>query len=543
MSFISEKLVTKVVSVILFFSITLANNMASAYTFTGSTVKPQGKFYDQNGKPISVTSVSNGTITFSNKKVAKIGNYAFHNCTGLKKFELPSYVTEVGYFAFANCDQLTDAVYNSKIFARQPQASASCQIADGIEKIASAAFRQCANLTKITLPSSVKTIGESAFAECSSLTTINIPANVESVGEYAFRNCTNLSALYIETNKVTGIKSTAFDGVDKTTCVLFVPKGKKSTYSNLGFSNVVEMTSTENNTGTPVAVITGSYSGEAFNALNDYVNASNALVVDLTNATKVDGTFVLNNKNVLFKTSKSASELQLKNTENVVVNGVCEKLVITDGFSFGTDAKFSAKKTSYSRSVNTTWGTICLPYKAKSDSNVQFYTSGSVTNGVLTLESTSTVAAGQPAIFKRITDSNLSVSSSSKVDVVVDVNNSTNSNSSESISLYGTFTAQNIYEEGLYYISNDKFWLKTPGSPLTVSPFRAWFSYGSNKANDRSLTIEESENESASLKAIDSMSEGTALYFDEQGHQLPDLQKGMNIVKMPDGTTKKVFLK
>lgn len=540
MSSFLENLVTKVVSLFAVFSVSLATNVVSAYTFTGSTQTPQGKFYDSTGKLITVTKVSNGSITFSNSKVAKIGNYAFHNCTDLKKFELPSTVTEIGFFAFSNCNNLTDAIYNSTIFARLPKSSSSYEVKDGIKSIASGAFRQCSNLSSVSLPSSITKIGESAFAGCSALTSITIPSKTESIGDYAFHNCSKLTSIYIESTKTSGISPKAFEGVNKTNCVLFVPYGKKATFSNLGFVHVVEMPSTSDNNRSRVLVITGSFSGEAFKAINNCINISNANVVDLTGATKVDGKFTPDNKNVIYKTNKKASDLKLQNTENVVVKGTCDKFVITDGFEFGTDAEFTATKATYSRSITSTWGTICLPFQIKSNATIQYYTTGSVQNDVLTLESASTVEAGQPAIFKLISGSNVDINTSS-TKVKVDIVNS--GATGNDIHLFGTYTKLELEEEGLYYISKDKFWLKTEGSPLSVKPFRAWFSLGSNHAATRSLIIDESENETLSLRAVEAMAEGTALYFDEQGHQLKDLKKGMNIVQMPDGTRKKVLLK
>lgn len=541
MSSVLGNLVSKVVSCFLLSSLLLAGHTASAFTYTGSTAIPQGKFYDSNGKVISVTKVSNGSITFSNSKVAKIGNYAFHNCTGLKKFELPSTVTEIGFLAFSNCDNLTEAICNSTIFARLPQSASTYEIMEGTKSIASGACRQCTNLTSIVLPNSITKIGESAFADCSSLTSITIPNNTESIGEYAFYNCTKLSTIYIETTKISGISSKAFEGVDKTTCILFVPAGKKSAFSNFGFEHILEIPAASDNHA-PVLVVTGSYSGESFKAINNSIDKLNALVVDLTSATIVDGMFTPTNKNVLYKTSKKASDLKLKNTENVVVNGVCDKFILTDGFAFGNDAEFTATKASYTRTLSSTWGTICLPFLTKSNNSIQYYTAGSVTDDILTLESTSVVNAGQPAIFKLLSGSKVDISRSSEK-VKIQTIGSENNSSKKSIRLYGTFTRQELEDEGLYYIANDKFWLKTNGTPLIVNPFRAWFSLGSNQSNSRELSIEDCENEAASLDALDAMAEGTALFFDEQGQPRHDLQKGLNIVRMPDGRTKKIFLK
>lgn len=526
----------RVVSIL--FIISLAINIASAESYIGTNAIPQGKFFDANGQPITVT-VSNSKITFS-KNVIKISSYAFHNCTNLKEFELPSSVTEIGYFAFSNCNMLTKSVYNKTIFARLPIDAESCTVKDGTKEIASAAFRKCSKLSKVELPNSITTIGESAFAECSLLSSITIPKSTTKIGNYAFFNCSNLRAIYVESSQITNLGSNAFAGIDKTNCVLFVPNGKISNFSNWGFSHVVSMPS-ENIENLSIVSLEGSYSGSVLDIISDYLNSINVQVVDLTNATLVDGTISLTNQNVLFKTKKSATDLKLKNTKNIVVNGTCDNLVITDGYPFGTDAQFNAIQVNYSRNMTNSWGTICLPFKLYTNDNVQYYTAGSVHEDILTLEPTNSVDPGQPAIFKRKTGTNYSVEGTN-TSITKDLNNNTNS-TGDDICLFGTYTPLQLEEEGLYYISKDKFWLKTVGNHLTVNPFRAWFTIGAKKANTRSLSIEEYSNEASSLNAINAMIDGTAQYFDEFGNQQQDLKKGVNIIKTADGSTKKILLK
>ena len=50
------------------------------------------------------------------------------------------------------------------------------------------AFRDCSNLTSITIPNSVTSIGNYAFEDCSGLTSITIPNSVTSIGYHAFDN-------------------------------------------------------------------------------------------------------------------------------------------------------------------------------------------------------------------------------------------------------------------------------------------------------------------------------------------------------------------
>jgi hypothetical protein len=53
------------------------------------------------------------------------------------------------------------------------------------------AFKDCKNLTSITIPSSVTSIGKSAFENCEKLISITIPNSVTRIGDKAFSYCIN----------------------------------------------------------------------------------------------------------------------------------------------------------------------------------------------------------------------------------------------------------------------------------------------------------------------------------------------------------------
>lgn len=50
-------------------------------------------------------------------------------------------------------------------------------------------FKNCSNLTSITLPKGITSLGESCFEKCSSLTSITLPEVITSLGEYCFSRC------------------------------------------------------------------------------------------------------------------------------------------------------------------------------------------------------------------------------------------------------------------------------------------------------------------------------------------------------------------
>lgn len=229
-------------------TVNAANSVINYSTSNGTVTAPQGYFYDASGKRISITNSTTTTLKFDGV-VTTIGSYAFHNCSGLKTLTLPNSVTSVGYFAFSNCKTLSSPIYNTIIFARLPEDyQNSYEIPEGIKEIASAAFRNCDKLPSVTIPNSVKTISESAFAYCSSLTTLTIPGSVSTIDEYAFQSCTGLTSLYVGKTPAT-VAATTFNNIDKSKCILYVPTGCKSTYSNKSiwkeFTNIKEYSTTD----------------------------------------------------------------------------------------------------------------------------------------------------------------------------------------------------------------------------------------------------------------------------------------------------------
>ncbi len=76
-----------------------------------------------------------------------------------------------------------------------------------VTSISSSAFKDCIDLTSVTIPEGVKTI--SGFNGCTSLTSVTIPNSVTSIGGSAFFGCTGLTEITIPEN-VTSIESAAF---------------------------------------------------------------------------------------------------------------------------------------------------------------------------------------------------------------------------------------------------------------------------------------------------------------------------------------------
>ena len=82
----------------------------------------------------------------------------------------------------------------------------------------------------MTIPNSVTEIGDEAFEYCSGLTSVTIGNSVTKIGNYAFEGCSGLTSLYSFATVPPTCKDDVFWGIDKSTCILYVPEGCISAY-------------------------------------------------------------------------------------------------------------------------------------------------------------------------------------------------------------------------------------------------------------------------------------------------------------------------
>lgn len=155
------------------------------------------------------------TVVTIPDSITSIDHAAFSDCDNLTAITIPDSVTSIGENPFSCCDHLTSIVVSSThpfltavdgvLFDKNEKellcypvsfSSPSYEIPMGTLGIGAAAFRDCDELTAITIPDSVTTIGDEAFLSCNNITAITIPNSVTSIGDRAFSGC-KLSSITI----------------------------------------------------------------------------------------------------------------------------------------------------------------------------------------------------------------------------------------------------------------------------------------------------------------------------------------------------------
>ena len=84
---------------------------------------------------------------------------------------------------------------------------------------------------------------------------------------------------------------------------------------------------------------------------------------------------------------------------NIINNGVCENLVLTDGVDFGAPYAFTATQATYTTNVNT-YRTLVLPFEAAVPAEFTASKATSVSDAVVNLEAVTTIGANSPVLVQ-----------------------------------------------------------------------------------------------------------------------------------------------
>ena len=461
----------------------------------------------------------NGTLTLSSK-LGKIGVSAFNGCTGFTgSLKLPSSLTDIGNGAFVICKSFT-----------------SLELSNALSVIPGSAFRGCEGLSgSLVIPDGVKEIGASAFSGCTGFDgTLTLSNKLETIGVSAFNGCTGFTGSLTLPSSVTTIGQSAFSA-----CRSFTSLELPNTLSVIPIQAFMHCRSLSGELVIPASV----------------TEIGNLAFYDCQNLSAVTGQVTLP------KSLKKIGKDVFLNTDNInTVNfqslpegisgflGQKKKAVSLSDDSYISDqATGTVDAISYTRQMSNNWGTLVLPYSLTltGEESYRLYAIDKMEGEELVLKQLEgEVAAGTPCVVKRKgTESELTFGNDD-----AELNMAINNQPMDGMNFSGTYWTKDVIDG--YIIAKDRFWnvAELNKSDLVkgvkVKPFRAWLSGTfANAPAQLSMRIDDNTTGINAAEVLDALNDAEAEYYDLSGKRLDEPQRGVNIVRMKSGKTKKIIIK
>ncbi|WP_440422409.1 leucine-rich repeat domain-containing protein [Prevotella merdae] len=459
-----------------------------------------------------------GTLTLSNK-LGKIGQYAFYGCTGFTgSLKLPSSVTTIGQSAFSTCRSFTKlelpntlSVIPEEAFRGCVGLSGSLVIPDGVKEIGNRAFSDCKGFNgTLTLSNKLKTIGELAFYGCSGFTgSLTLPSSVTTIGQSAFSICRSFTKLELP-NTLSVIPTQAFSDCSSLSGELVIP-ASVTEIGNNAFYGCQNLSAETGRVTLPKSL--KKIGSDVFNFINN-----------------------INTVNFQSLPEGISGDLGKK-----------KAVSLSDDSYISDQASGTVNEISYTRQMSNNWGTLVLPYPLTltGEESYRLYAISAVSENELVLKQLNgEVAAGTPCVVKR---------NGSEAELTFDANNAElnmaiNDQPMDGMKFSGTYWTKDV--DNGYIIAKDCFWnvAELNKSDLVkgvkVKPFRAWLDGTSpNGASQLSICVSDTATGIGAAGTIDALNDTATEYYDLSGKRLDDPQRGVNIVRMKSGKTKKIIIK
>ena len=338
----------------------------------------------------------------------------------------------------------------------------------------------------MTILSSITTIEDKTFSGCFGFNgKLTIPNSVTIIGNSAFEGCYGFTGNLTIPNSVTIIGESAFGGCYRFTGILTLPKSLEWVFSN------------------------------SFNECNNiqtfnFQSLPKGISANLGGQTKT--------------VSLSDDSYISSNKEDGTVNAI-----------------------SYTRAMTSNWGTLVLPYSLTltGDEPYRLYAIDNMTGEELVLKQLDgEVAAGTPCVVKRNGSESELTFGANDAELNMTIDGKTVGN----MTFNGTYWAKEVTNG--YVIAKDCFWnvAELNKSDLVkgvkVKPFRAWLDGTSpNGASQLSICVSDTATGIGAAGTIDALNDTATEYYDLSGKRLDEPQKGVNIVRMKSGKTKKIIIK
>ena len=474
----------------------------------------EGKFTRIPDRAFQNTKINSNNIAIPNT-VTSIGSCAFNNTAISGSLAIPNSVTEIGERAFENCRELNSLFFPSNL-----------------KRIENRTFNACGFSGGLTIPNSVTEIGEKAFYNCTGFNgTLTLSNKLETIGESAFNGCSGFTGSLTLPNSVTTIGNAAFRAC--------------GSFTNLELSNTLSVIPAQAfmhcRSLSGELVIPASVTEIGNNAFSDCQNL-NAVTgqVTLPKSLEKIGYYVFGNTNNI----KTVNFQSLPEGISGFLGQKKKAVSLSDESYISDKASGTVNEISYTRQMSNNWGTLVLPYSLTLTGSEPYrlYEIETLTGDELVLSRLEgVVAAGTPCVVKRNgTEAKLTFGPN-----YATLNMAIETQDVGGMTFSGTYWTKDVNSG--YVISKNSFWnveeLKGSASVngVKVRPFRAWLDGTSAKAPARlSMRIDGS---TTGIDAIDALNDAEADYYDLSGKRLDEPQRGVNIVRMKSGKTKKIIIK
>ena len=237
----------------------------------------------------------NATKAVIGGKVKSIGSSGFAQNFSLNEIYIPSSVTEIGEYCFFQCSGLT----NAKV--------------ENLSSVGQSAFRQCYNLSSVTINGDVEELSESMFRACRSLQSFVTPPNVKTIEGYCFTSCSGMTSFTFNDK----LQTIGFQGFGNCQALTSVTLPDSLEYiGSKAFQNCLNLTDLEVGSGLTTLV------SDAYE-YNTFTDTPLARITVSSDNPKFDSR---NNCNCLVETSSNTavfvgSEAQIPNTVTKLGNG------------------------------------------------------------------------------------------------------------------------------------------------------------------------------------------------------------------------------
>lgn len=424
------------------------------------------------------------TLDLSHFNTEKVGNMSnmFNGCTKLRDLNISSFNTENVtnmYGMFYGCsslDSLDLSHFNTRYVRK-----------DGMNYM----FNGCSSLSSLDVSNFITDKNsmqlDGLFQGCSSLQTLDLSSfDTRGAGSvnYLFDGCSALQTIYVsDLFKIYGVTSSNMfrDCHSLKGAISFEPTKKNETYANYKSGYLTKKVGTN---GNEIIGATGS-----------------PLTIDA--------------------------------------------LPLDDSKAYTLYEDCDVNNASYEREVKSEWATLCLPYTiqpSSEDNTCYFYTLKSVgTESVeLVRVEEGVIEAGQPVVVRKKNAEQTSFrvvsGTASPGEKAKAVRKPTNRETGHR--LMGTFAPIELADD-CYFIAKDLFRLvsdyKLAATGVKIAAYRAYIQPdATQKGGSAQLTIgvDEGTNQVDAATLVDLLNDTEAEYYDVQGRRIPQLQRGINIVKV-----------